>query len=73
MGEGSGEREGSAVNKHIFMYGFRLQKKRPATPGLINSEKRSQPFLSPHAGTHGLAMTFTSFEAKSGSRRSTLQ
>lgn len=71
-GEARGE-EGRVVNKHIFMYGFRLQSTLPP-PGLINSEERSQSFFfSPHTSTHGLAMTFTSFEAKSGSRYSTLQ
>lgn len=69
---GVGGVDGGAANKHIFMYGF-PSAKRSATPGLINSEKKSQSFFSPHTSTHGLAMTFTSFEAKSGSRYSALQ
>lgn len=64
----------SVVNKHIFMYGFRLPPP-PTFPGLINSEKRIQSFffLLAHTGTHGLAMTFTSFKAKFESRYSTLR
>lgn len=59
--------------EQAHLYVWLPSAKRSATPGLINSEKRSQSFFSPHTGTHGLAMTFTSFEAKSGSRYSTLQ
>lgn len=59
--------------EQAHLYVWLPSAKRSATPGLINSEKRSQSFFSPHTSTHGLAMTFTSFEAKSGSRYSTLQ
>jgi len=59
--------------EQVHLYVWLPSVKRSATPGLINSEKRSQSFFSPHTSTHGLAMTFTSFEGKSGSRYSTLQ
>lgn len=59
--------------EQAHLYVWLPSAKRSATPGLINSEKRSQSFFSPHTSTHGLAMTFTSFEAKSGRRYSTLQ
>lgn len=59
--------------EQAHLYVWLPSVKRSATPGLINSEKKSQSFFSPHSGAHGLAMTFTSFETKSGSRYSTLQ
>lgn len=66
--QGWGER-----GEQAHLYVWLPSAKRSATPALINSEKRSQSFFLPHSGAHGLAMTFTSFEAKSGSRYSTLQ
>lgn len=72
-GAAKGEGAGSEHGEQAHLYVWLPSAKRSATPGLINSEKASQSFFSPHTGTHGLAMTFTSFEAKSGSRYSTLQ
>lgn len=75
-GEKSSEKRakrGGERGEQAHLYVWFPSAKRSATPGLINSEKRSQSFFSPHTSTHGLAMTFTSFEAKSGSRYSTLQ
>lgn len=70
-GEEAGSERERGEQAHLYVW--LPSAKRSATPGLINSEKRSQSFFLPHTGTHGLAMTFTSFEAKSGSRYSTLQ
>ncbi len=76
-GSNGGEKRGVGSERErseqAHLYVWLPSAKRSATPGLINSEKRSQSFFSPHTSTHGLAMTFTSFEAKSGSRYSTLQ
>ena len=72
-GERRGGGRGRQCGEQAYLYVWLPSVKRSATPGLINSEKRSQSFFSPHTSTHGLAMTFTSFEAKSGSRSSTLQ
>lgn len=77
-GRGSGDGRGGQQSERehgeqAHLYVWLPSAKRSATPGLINREKESQSFFSPHTGTHGLAMTFTSFEAKSGSRYSTLQ
>lgn len=63
--------ERSSEQAHLYVW--LPSAKRSATSALINSEERSQSFFSPHSSTHGLAMTFTSFEAKSGSRYSDLQ
>lgn len=67
--QGRGGERGEQAHLYVWL----PSAKRSATPALINSEKRSQSFFLPHSGAHGLAMTFTSFEAKSGSRYSTLQ
>lgn len=66
------KKKGRGVEQ-AHLYVWLPSAKRSDTPGLINSEKRSQSFFPPHTSTHGLAVTFTSFEAKSGSRYSTLQ
>lgn len=67
--QGGGGERGEQAHLYVWL----PSAKRSATPALINSEKRSQSFFLPHSGAHGLAMTFTSFETKSGSRYSTLQ
>lgn len=75
-GDGGGGWGGQREREHgeqAHLYVWLPSAKRSATPGLINSEEESQSFFSPHTSTHGLAMTFTSFELKSGSRYSTLQ
>lgn len=72
QGTSRGGGRASAANKHIFMYSFRLRNALPPQVWLTVRRGASH-FFPPHTSTHGLAMTFTSFEAKSGSRYSTLQ